>query len=146
MVGVVAYETWTDLRRSWPDAQSSLSDLISDHVTKADPKSWEAYLVLLTPGVIGNEDRLEPQLIRSDTNRVRKILATGDELRSISNVERVLLPLLPLTTEVSVADEGNLLDRLPDLLDGDPGVVRVIVDAFRKQEPILERLHQHINP
>src|SRR5712691_8733135 len=119
VVGVVAYETWNDLRSGWPDAQSSLAELISERVTRADPKSWEAYLVLLTPGVPGDEDRLDPQMIRADTNRVRKLLATGDELQSLANVERVLLPLLPLTAEVAVADEGNLLDRLPDLLDVD---------------------------
>jgi hypothetical protein len=144
VVGVVAYETWKDLEHGWPDAQASLGKLISDRVSRADPKSWEAYLVLLTPGVLGDEDRVTSQLIRGDTNSARKLLATGDELHSLANVERVLLPLLPLTTEVSVPDEGNLLDRLPELLDVEAGAVRTIVEAFRNQQPIIERLHQYL--
>jgi hypothetical protein len=144
VVGLAVFETWSELRHSWPDAQSSLGELISRHLTRADAKSWEVYLVLLTPGVLGNDDQLESQLIRSDTNRARKLVATGAELQSISNVERVLLPLLPLTGDITVTDEGSLLDRLPDLLEVDQGAARVIVDAFRNQEPILERLHKYL--
>jgi hypothetical protein len=144
VVGLGVFETWAELRHSWPDAQSSLGELISRHLTRADAKSWEVYLVLLTPGVIGNDEQLEPQLIRSDTNRARKLVATGAELRSISNVERVLLPLLPLTGDITVTDEGSLLDRLPELLTADQAALRVIINAFRKQEPILERLHQYL--
>src|ERR687892_417150 len=51
VVAVVAYETWTDLAETWPDDQGRLVDLISAHLRRPEPKSWEGYLVLLTPGV-----------------------------------------------------------------------------------------------
>ncbi|MGH2403880.1 MAG: hypothetical protein ACRDGN_05370, partial [bacterium] len=115
IVAVVVYETWEDLVTRWPDAQGFLVDLISKHVSSADAKAWEGYLVLLTPAVIGMASRSDADRIRYDTTRVRKLLATGEELRTVSDVERVLLPLLPLD-EVEVGRHESTVEMLPELL------------------------------
>src|SRR2546426_1982003 len=82
IVAVVVYETWEDLDTRWPDAQGFLVDLISEHVSSADAKAWEGYLVLLTPAVIGMTSQPDADRIRYDTTRVRKFLATGEELKT----------------------------------------------------------------
>jgi len=86
---------------------------------------------------------LEADTIRSDTGRLRKLLATGEELQILGDVERVLMPLLPLH-EVDSADQGSTLSMLPDVLSakGLPrDAVEIVVKAFLDQQPLLERLH-----
>jgi hypothetical protein len=141
IVAVVVYETWRDLLSRWPDAQAALVDLISRHVSSSDAKAWEGYLALLTPGVASHS---EVTTIRYDTTRVRKLVATGDELKLLADVERALLPLLPLGDERPVAEQDSALEMLPQLLkrrNVPEDAVRVIVKAFREQQPLLELLH-----
>lgn len=38
-------------------------------------------------------------MIQRDTNRVRKLVAAGQELQTLNDVERTLLPLLPVSPE-----------------------------------------------
>jgi hypothetical protein len=145
IVAVVAFETWGDLAREWPDAQGRLVELISEHLTRPEPKSWDGYLVLLTPGLVPSTARSQLAEIRYDTNRLRKLVATGDELRTLDDVEQVLLPLLPLEVESQVESGPALLERLPALLAErgiDAGAARVAVDAFTSNQSILERLHE----
>jgi hypothetical protein len=149
IVAVVVYETWGDLAGAWPDAQGRLVELISSHLRRPEPKSWEGYLVLLTPAVCPSTARSEAAAIRYDTNRVRKLVATGDELPTLDDVEQALLPLLPLQVESQLGTSSALLDRLPDLLAGrgiDAEAARTVVRAFTENESILERLHQLRSP
>ncbi len=145
IVAVVVYETWEDLSTRWPDAQGFLVDLISKHVSSADAKAWEGYLVLLTPAVIGMTSRSEADRIRYDTTRVRKLLATGEELKTVGDVERVLLPLLPLD-EVEVGHQESTLEMVPELLTK-KGIsrraVEVIISAYLSQLPMLDKLHTY---
>lgn len=146
VVAVVVYDTWKQLLSGWADAQDALVKLISGHMTRSDAKAWDGYLVLLTPGVLASDTRNEATHIRYDTNRVRKLLATGDELKSVAEVKRALLPLLPLEPELRLDEQESVLDMLPTLLSG-RGIpedsVRVIIDAFLEQQPLVERLDQY---
>jgi hypothetical protein len=146
IVAVLAFETWDDLTEGWPDAQGVLVELISAHLTRPEPKSWDGYLVLLTPGVPPSTARSQLAAIRYDTNRVRKLVAAGDELRTLDDVEQALLPLLPLEVESQVESAPALLERLPALLAErgiDVRAARAAIDAFASNESILERLHQY---
>ena len=56
IIAIHVYETWERLITDWPRAQGSLVDLISKHVQRAEPKSWEGYLVLFTVGQVFEKD------------------------------------------------------------------------------------------
>lgn len=144
VVGIAVSDTCGELVRTWPDLQGSLVDVISRHIGQGESKSWDGYLVLLTPGLAPSEDA-EIDAIRYNTTRLRKIVATGDDLRTSADVERVLRPLLPLGQEQTSLREESALDLLPRLL-ADQGIpietTQLLVDAFRDQSPVLERLHQ----
>lgn len=143
VVSVVVYETWSNLLDSWPEDQSRLVRLMSEHMQKTDFKAWDGYLVVLSPGSPPLEQRSAVEEIRYDVTRVRKLIAVGSELRNLNDVERTLLPLLPIEGLESDADELSALDMLPDLLSSrgiDPTVTAAIVDAFREQQSLLERL------
>jgi hypothetical protein len=145
IVGVVVYDTWQALSETWLEAQASLIETMSNFVTSSDPKAWEGYLVLFTPSVLAGEARLEAERIAYDTNRVRKLVATGEELRALSDVQRALLPLLPLD-EVQIGPEAAALGLLPEILAA-KGVEReavdIVIDAFIDQQPLVERLHEY---
>jgi hypothetical protein len=144
IVCVVGYDTWGELASTWQDAQGRFVDLISEHLARPEPKAWEGYLVLLTPGIEPRDARSQIAEIRYDTNRVRKIVATGDELQTLDDVEDVLLPLLPLSVSGQNGGGAALLDRLPELLSTrgiEVPVAKVVVEAFVANQSMLERLH-----
>lgn len=146
IVAVVVYDTWRELSESWPEAQAALVEVISQYVGQSEAKAWDGYLVLYAPSVLASEARFEPTEIRYNTSRVRKLVAAGDELRTLSDVERSLLPLLPLEADVELKDQESALEVLPELLSqrGLPQqAVRVVIQAFLEQLPILESLHSH---
>jgi len=147
IVAVVVYDTWADLAGSWAPAQASIVDAVSKAYTRLDRKAWDGYLVLLTPA-FPSEGEITPQQIRYDTSRIRKLVATGDDLRSISDISRVLAPLLPLALDTAELSESqSLLDELPNRLAQagiPPDVADVAVAAFRSQRPIVEELHRHL--
>lgn len=144
IVGIVIFDTCGELLRSWPDLQGSLVEVISRHVGHEESKAWDGYLVLLSPGLASSEDAAI-DAVRYDTTRLRKLVATGDKLRNLTDVERVLRALLPLGEERARLSQESALDLLPKLL-ADQGIAKettqVLVDAFREQAPLLERLHQ----
>lgn len=144
IAALVAYETWHDLSTGWSDAQAALAALMSRYLTRDDSKSWDGYLVLLTPSVPPEEERLVAADIRSNTRHVRKLVTTGDELRDLRDVLRTLLPLLPLEPNIVTPSQESVLDLLPDLLAGhgiEQEAVHVLIGAFAKQEPLVETLH-----
>jgi len=144
VVGIVVFDTCAELLRAWPDLQGSLVDVISRHVGQGESKSWDGYLVLLTPGLAPSEDA-GIEAVRYNTTRLRKLVATGDDLRSPTEVERVLRPLLPLGQDRASLSQESALDLLPQLLAGQgipKETTQLLVDAFREQSPLLERLHQ----
>jgi hypothetical protein len=144
IVGVVVFDTCGELLRAWPDLQGSLVDVISRHVGHEESKAWDGYLVLLSPGFAPSEG-MAIDAVRYNTTRLRKLVATGDDLRNSTDVERVLRPLLPLGPERANLSQESALDLLPKLL-ADQGIpketTQTLIDAFREQSPLLERLHQ----
>lgn len=143
---VVVYDTWQNLSAYWADAQSFLVELISDFVGSGDAKSWDGYLVLLTPNPIPKNSYLELIRLRYDTTRVRKLIGTGEEIRTMADVKNVLMPLLPLGGEIASQFHESILDLLPSLIssNGIPEeAVRTVINAFLAQRPILEDLHHY---
>ena len=146
IVCVAVYETWADLSSRWIEDQTSLVDLISKNFSRTEPKAWEGYLVLLTPSVVPATGRMNAIDIQRNTLHVRKLFADGDELRSIDDVRRTLLPLLPLE-EHDALETRNVLDTLPLLLASrgiDEGAAKVAIAAFRDQRPIVAEIHAFI--
>ena len=147
IVALIVYDTWADLVASWVPAQAAVVDAVSKVYTRLDRKAWDGYLVLLTPA-FSSEGDVTPQQIRYDTNRIRKLVATGDDLRSISDISRVLAPLMPLAFDTAeISETHSLLDELPSRLVEagiSPDVADVAVSAFRNQRPIVEELHRHL--
>ena len=144
IVAVVVYDSWAQLVAEWHEAQGWLVDLISLHLSRPEPKAWEGYLVLLTPGLVPPADRPRLVELRYDTNRVRKLVATGDDLVTLEGVRQALLPLLPLTSDIQPTSSSGLLDRLPELLEGygiPTEATRTVVQAFAANESLIERLH-----
>ncbi|MFI5352359.1 MAG: hypothetical protein ACHQZS_05280 [Candidatus Binatales bacterium] len=143
VVGVVVFDTCGELLRAWPDLQGSLVEVISQHVGRAEAKSWDGYLVLLTPA-LAPSGKAEVEAVRYNTTRLRKIVATGDDLQTTADVERVLSSLLPFGQEGPKLSRWSALDLLPKLL-ADQGVpeetTAMLIGAFREQAPMLERLH-----
>jgi len=75
--------------------------------------------------------------------RVRKLVATGDDLVELGDVRRALLPLLPLDTTLGSSGSESAIDLIPELLaaKGTPERIgRALVDAFRQQDPLVEAL------
>lgn len=146
--GIVAlrvYDTWQQLKADWADAQGMLVELISASVGRGEPKAWEGYLVLFALGPMLDSERRELVELRYNTNRVRKLVATSEDLGSLADVQTALLPLLPLQVDEPRDSSGGLLGRLPDLL-AERGIDRKLtataVDAFSRNESAMQRLHQ----
>ena len=144
VVGIAIFDTCEELLRTWPDVQAVLIDVISRHVGSQESKSWDGYLVLLTPALAPSESEAI-QAVRYNTTRLRKLVATGNDLKLSTDVERVLRSLLPMRLERASQGQESALDLLPRLLAAQQiseEVTRVLVDAFRKQSPLLEQLHR----
>ncbi len=146
IVALAVYGTWADLWQNWAEVEGAVVSLISEKFSRAEAKAWEGYLVLLTPAPVGPEAAQEANTIRYDTHRVRKLVGTGEDLTTLKDIQRVLLPLMPLETEeLPSSEESAFLASLPDLLEQqglDRRAVDIVLDAFRSHEPLLERLHE----
>ncbi len=143
IVGVVVFETCGELLESWPDQQESLVSVISKDIGAGEAKAGDGYLVLLTPGTAPSErERLRD--VRYDMSRVRKLIATGDELDKDADVARVLRPLLPLVSAAERPAGESSLNILPKLLlehEIPEPITEALVDAFMNDQPLMERLH-----
>ncbi len=142
LVAVVAYETWRDLDSGWLDAQEVFVEFISQHINRGEPKAWEGYLVLLTPGIGAGESAMA---IRYDTRRVRKLVASSSDVEALADIERVLLPLLPIKEAVT-REWTPALEMLPELLANkgvDEADVRILLAAFLEERPLVEELYKH---
>ncbi len=143
IVGVVVFPTCGELLDFWPEQQESLVRLMSQHVAANEGKAWDGYLVLLTPGSAPSE-RERLKAVQYDTTRLRKLVATSDDLASEGDVERVLRPLLPLAAANVSLHHNSTLQLLPQLLavqDIPEAITAAVVQAFSEQAPLMERLH-----
>ena len=148
IVSLRVYDTWQQVSTEWTEMQGLLVDLISTNVRRGEPKTWEGYLVLLTIGQIIDEQRQDLVDLRYDTNRVRKLVATAEDLQSLDDVRTALLPLLPLQVDEPPTSASGLLNRLPELLSEehiDPQVTETAIDAFSRNQSVVQRLHEFRN-
>lgn len=144
VVGVAVFTTSAELLASWADLQGALVGVISRHVGQSESKAWDGYLVLLTTGIAPSHDA-EIEALRYDTTRLRKLVATGDDLSTPGDVERLLRPLVPLRTAQGSASELTALDLLPGLLAEqgiNEGTTELLVKSFIDQEPLMDALHR----
>ncbi len=144
IVAVCIFDSWGSLLQEWPDAQGQLVELMSQKLLRQEPKVWEGYLVLMTPDFMPVGDPTIIDRIRADTNRVRKLVAAGDELGTLEDIQTFLLPLVPLEMDESPSGQGNLLDSLPELLHEQgvtAHVTEIVLEAFAANESIFQRLH-----
>jgi hypothetical protein len=144
VVGVAVFSTFADLLGSWTTLQGSLVAAISERVGRSESKAWDGYLVLLTMGMPPLADT-EIEAIRYDTSRLRKLVATGDNLREPGDVDRILRPLLPLSPHNEVTSDSSALDLLPVLLAAKNiplETTKILVDAFAGHRPLVEVLHR----
>jgi hypothetical protein len=143
IVGLVVFETCGELLRTWTDLQGSVVSVISRKIGREESKAWDGYLVLLSTGVAPSEESAI-ESVRYNTGRVRKLVATGEDLRSPTDIERVLRPLLPLIIERASLGRETALDLLPKLLsvhDIPEDATRTLIKAFREQSSLLEALN-----
>jgi hypothetical protein len=101
--------------------------------------------VLLCPATPPPEEARHLQEIRYDVTRVRKLVAAGEELTELADVERVILPLLPVSAPSGIEPEASALDLLPELLEEqgiDRSASEALIEAFREQRPLLEAIHK----
>ena len=102
--------------------------------------TW-CFLRLASPPLKTQGSRLSDTTPRDYVNSLPP--ATSCKARPMSSA--CLLRLLPLSQEPVILSQESALDLLPKLL-ADQGIpketTQLIVDAFRKQSPLLERLHQ----
>jgi hypothetical protein len=141
VVGLVYFETWRALEDNWVGAQGGLVELMSSGLSRSDPKSWEGYLLLFTPGE--PTEALAVDRIRRDTTRLRKLVTTGSELRSIAGVSAALLPVLPLALNNRATESGRILDRLPELLAASGTsreLTQLVVVAFEENRSPMEEI------
>ena len=144
VVAVVVFDTWGALVGGWQEAQTTLVELMSAHVAAVEAKAWDGYLVLLTPASHGG-DQEAIDAIRYDTSRARKLVAAAPELRTISDVDRALLPLLPLIADEDIEPPRSAMDLLAETLIAqgiNDRLVRGLLEAFADQRPLLEQVHQ----
>lgn len=146
IVAVVVFETWADLARQWLESQAALVELMSEYVGLSDAKAWDGYLVLLTPSTLPSAARDDAEAIRYNVSRVRKLVAAAPELQTLGDVERALLPLLPLEGESPAPDDLSSMELLSQVLlesRFDERAVSTLVTAFQEQQPLMERLHEY---
>ena len=84
-------------------------------------------------------------LIRYDTTRVRKLVATGEDLKVLGDVKRAILPLLPLST-IGLEPFQDILAVLKEAL-AQRGIDQVdaqrVISAFSKNESVLLALYRN---
>lgn len=144
VVGIAVFATTAELLQSWADLQGALVDVISHYVGRSENKAWDGYLVLLTTAMAPESD-YNIEAVRSDTTRLRKLVATGEDLAAPRDVERLLRSLLPLRDQQGSIGQGTALDLLPQLLKEqgiDESTTKGLVKAFIEQEPLMEALHR----
>src|SRR6516162_6945677 len=142
VIALIAYDTWSELQAEWGDAQAELVTLLAKRLARSAPKAWDGYLVLFCAAPTSDIGGVSA--IERDTTRARKIVATGESLRTTTDIARVLDPFLPLARPGSGAEIPDVLATLPELLKTEVPIAatEAVVNAFREMEPPLERLHE----
>lgn len=150
--GVVAtafFSDWPELDASWPDAQGELVEILSQALDRTEPKAWEGYLVLVIAAPVSADQARTVAAIRKDITRLRKLVIAGDELDTLSNLHRALLPVLPLDVSGTGKSSTGFMDALPRLLADSSSIplstTAALIAAFLENEPLMEAIDQEIH-
>jgi hypothetical protein len=148
IVCLVVFPSWTELRSRWTYVQADFVELLSKYLLRADAKTWDAYLVLLTPAT-ALEQWQEAQEIRQDTTRVRKLVGTGEDLRSLGDIATLVSSLLPIGTAEAVTDKTETIWSLVYQSLEKKGVhrdaIQSLVKSYEEQRNIMEALKDSLN-
>jgi hypothetical protein len=148
IVCLVVFPSWTELRSRWTNVQADFVELLSKYLLRADAKTWDAYLVLLTPAT-ALEQWQEAQEIRQDTTRVRKLVGTGEDLRSLGDIATLVSSLLPIGTAEAVTDKTETIWSLVYQSLEKKGVhrdaIQSLVKSYEEQRNIMEALKDSLN-
>ena len=148
VVCLVVFPSWTELRSRWTNVQADFVELLSKYLLRADAKTWDGYLVLLTPAA-ALEQWQEAQEIRRDTTRVRKLVGTGEDLRSLGDVATLVSSLLPIGTAEAVTDKTETIWSLVYQSLEKKGVhrytIQSLVKSYEEQRNIMEALKDSLN-
>ena len=139
IVGLVYYQTWADLENTWLDAQAVMVEKISTHIRRSDPKAWDGYLVLFTLDEFPLVEAVSR--IENNTNRLRKLVATGRELKTMASVEVSLLPVLPFNAITGNDETRGLLERIPQMLEKlgiERSLANAAIESFQENRSPLE--------
>ena len=139
IVGLSFYASWADLETGWERAQAEMVARISQHMRRADPKSWDGYLVLLTLDEAARAEAVAQ--VRHDTRRLRKLVATGRELTAMSAIGDMLLPVLPFRMADLGTERATLIARLPEMLEArgiDSSLAAAALTSFRQNRSPME--------
>ena len=96
--------------------------------------------------MLSDQERQEANAIRYDVRRLRKLVASSEEVQNLADVERLILPLLPITT-AQLEVESSALDMVADILarrDIRIEDSRAVISAFLEQRSLMEELHDRI--
>jgi hypothetical protein len=148
IVLVVSFDAWEQLSAGWRSAQEALVQVLTTRLSSFDAKSWDGYLILLTPTEVTKAEFEEMISIRYDTDYARKLVITSNEYGvGGSRLPLALAPVLPLELSGSPADVSDPLEGLPEELADDPtttGFVRALIAAYRNGQPLMDAAHVYI--
>jgi hypothetical protein len=147
IVCVAVFSTWLDLKSRWTDVQADFVELLSKYLLRADAKTWDAYLVLLTPAMALNQ-LYETQEIRQDTTRVRKLVGTGEDIRSLNDVQTLVSSLLPIRSAQAISDKTETVWSLVYQALEKKGIrrdtIESLVGAYKEQRNVMEALRSSL--
>lgn len=139
IVGLVYYPTWADLESTWLDAQGVMVEKLSERIRRSDPKAWDGYLALFTLDEFPRAEAVSQ--IENNTSRLRKLVATGRELKTLASVEKSLLPVLPFNATAGSGEARGLLERIPQMLEElgiEPLLAEAAIESFQENRSPLE--------
>ena len=115
IVCLVVFATWAELAAAWADIQADFVQLLSKYLVRADAKTWDAYLVLLTPAMASDQWR-----------------------------ETLLSPLLPIAFARVIGDKTQTVWSLVYQSLEKKGVgrdaIEALVKAYEEQRNAMEAL------
>jgi len=144
IVGLEVFSTWEQLTKKWPETQAALVKLVSRKISRSSPRFYDSYLVLICRNPVGlKEEKAE---IERDTNRVRKIIISAEDITSIGSFRRSLDQLMPLNIQSETVSATDPLEQLPKVLSNsvDEKIVGSVIEAFRNLRSPMEAIYKEI--
>jgi hypothetical protein len=87
--------------------------------------------------------------IRQDTNRARKLVGTGEDLLSLSDVMTLLSPLLPIDSTEALSDRSTTVWSLAAQSIERQGIgedaINDLLKAYEDQRNLMEALRKSIS-